>query len=347
MAQKSPDGRIKKFLSANSELIGWVVFGVFIISIYQFSSRFGVMLLNGEFAEWCNKLLPSLQDFITLTLSVIVEAVPFLILGIIISALIRYFLSSKDAFKMLPKNAFLRRIMLSMIGLILPVCECGNVPIARSLMANGLKPADVISFLFAAPILNPITIISTMTAFSFDTRMVWWRIIFALIIVQITAFIVSFFKEDSVINPEFEKLCDSHNHGSKLSNIFSSSRNEFWQLFTMLVLGASIAAATQIFVPRFIINAVGGDIFLSVISMITLSFIISICSSIDAFFALAYVRNFTTGSILSFLLFGPMIDIKMITLLKTTFRWKFIATITLTVFFLSLIVGLGVNLYVR
>ena len=70
----------------------------------------------------------------------------------------------------------------------LPVCECGNVPIARSLIANGLKPADVISFLFAAPIINPITIISTMTAFSFDTRMVWWRIIFALIIVQITAF---------------------------------------------------------------------------------------------------------------------------------------------------------------
>jgi uncharacterized protein len=116
------------------------------------------MLLNGELAEWCNKLLPPLQDFITLTLSVIVEAVPFLILGIIISALIRYFLSSKDVFKMLPKNTFLRRIALSMIGLILPVCECGNVPIARSLIANGLKPADVISFLFAAPILNPITI---------------------------------------------------------------------------------------------------------------------------------------------------------------------------------------------
>lgn len=106
MAQKSPDGRIKKFLSANSELIGWVVFGVLIISIYQFSSRFGVMLLNGEFAELYNKLLPSLQDFITLTLSVIVEAVPFLILGIIISALIRYFLSSKDVFKMLPKTPF-------------------------------------------------------------------------------------------------------------------------------------------------------------------------------------------------------------------------------------------------
>jgi uncharacterized repeat protein (TIGR03943 family) len=103
-----------------------------------------------------------------------------------------------------------------------------------------------------------------MTAFSFDARMVWWRIIFALIIVQITAFIVSFFKEDSIVNPEFEKLCHKHDHDSKLPNIFSSSHNEFWQLFTMLALGASIAAATQIFVPRFIINAVGGDIFLSV-----------------------------------------------------------------------------------
>ena len=68
MAQKIARWSHKKVLSANSELIGWVVFGALIISIYQFSSRFGVMLLNGEFAEWCNKLLPSLQDFITLTL---------------------------------------------------------------------------------------------------------------------------------------------------------------------------------------------------------------------------------------------------------------------------------------
>ena len=180
-----------------------------------------------------------------------------------------------------------------------------------------------------------------------EPRMVWWRVIFALVIVQITAFIVSFFKEDSIINPEFKSYCRSHKHNSNLPELFSSSRNEFWQLFTMLVIGASIAAATQVFVPRFIINAVGSDIILSVAAMIGLSFIVSICSSIDAFFALAYARSFTTGSILSFLLAGPMVDIKLIMLMKTTFRWRFIVAIVLIIFALSFAAGIGVNLYAR
>ena len=115
----------------------------------------------------------------------------------------------------------------------------------------------------------------------------------------------------------------------------------------MLTIGASIAAATQVFVPRFIINAVGSDIILSVAAMIGLSFIVSICSSIDAFFALAYARSFTTGSILSFLLAGPMVDIKLIMLMKTTFRWRFIVAIVLIIFTLSFAAGMGVNLYAR
>ena len=112
----------------------------------------------------------------------------------------------------------------------------------------------------------------------------------------------------------------------------------------MLSIGAIIAAATQVFVPRAIINTVGNDIILSVIAMIGLSFVVSICSSIDAFFALAYARNFTAGSILSFLLAGPMIDIKLIVLIRTTFRWRFIAVVMLIIFALSFAAGIGVNL---
>ena len=344
---KKPNNRLASFISNNRELLGWIAAGSLVVIFHNFSLHFGVWLASGEAGKWLSQAALSLQDFLTLTLSVIVEAVPFLILGTIISALIRRFLPPEKLVKILPKNALLRRLVLSIAGLALPVCECGNVPVARSLLARGLKPADVVSFLFAAPILNPITIIATITAFSFEPRMVWWRVIFALVIVQITAFIVSFFKEDSIINPEFKSYCRSHKHNSNLPELFSSSRNEFWQLFTMLTIGASIAAATQVFVPRFIINAVGSDIILSVAAMIGLSFIVSICSSIDAFFALAYARSFTTGSILSFLLAGPMVDIKLIMLMKTTFRWRFIVAIVLIIFALSFAAGMGVNLYAR
>lgn len=112
----------------------------------------------------------------------------------------------------------------------------------------------------------------------------------------------------------------------------------------MLSVGAVIAAITQVFVPRAVINIIGSDIILSVIAMIALSFVVSICSSVDAFFALAYARSFTVGSILSFLLAGPMIDIKLILLMRTTFRWRFIAVVMLIIFALSFAAGIGVNL---
>ena len=156
---KTPNNRLASFISNNRELLGWIAAGSLVVIFHNFSLRLSVWLASGEAGKWLSQAALSLQDFLTLTLSVIVEAVPFLILGTIISALIRRFLPPEKLVKILPKNTLFRRLVLSIAGLALPVCECGNVPVARSLLARGLKPADVVSFLFAAPILNPITII--------------------------------------------------------------------------------------------------------------------------------------------------------------------------------------------
>lgn len=335
---------INKLINTAKILTGWIIAPVLIVVIYLYSPQLGLWLISDKSDIWFNETATMLQDFLTITLSIVIEALPFVILGIIISSLIRRFLPPAKLTKILPRNPFWRRFTLSLAGLALPVCECGNVPVARSLLARGLKPADVVSFLFAAPILNPITIIATMTAFSFQPYMIWWRIIFALIIVQLTALIVSFMDENKIVRPAFKEYCRAHEHSSKFKEMLGSSRDEFWQLLTMLSIGAIIAAATQVFIPRAIINTVGNDIILSVIAMIGLSFVVSICSSIDAFFALAYARSFTAGSILSFLLAGPMIDIKLIVLMRTTFRWRFIAVVMLIIFALSFAAGIGVNL---
>ncbi|MDO4712727.1 MAG: permease [Candidatus Saccharibacteria bacterium] len=294
---------------------------------------------------WGAFLAATAQDFLTLTLSVIVEATPFLILGIGLSALIRRFVPLHRVLPRLPKNAVLRRLILSSLGLALPVCECGNVPVARSLLRHGLSPADTISFLFAAPILNPITIIATAAAFSGTPHIVWWRVIFALVIVQVVALIVSRLRSEHILQPDFAAHCHGPEDRS-LDALFNFSRQEFWQLFRMLTFGAMLAAATQVFIPRDIITAVGGDLMLSVVAMILLGFVVSICSSVDAFFALAYTTTFRQGALLAFLLAGPMIDIKMIALLKSTFTMRFTAIVTALVFGLSLLIGVGVNLYV-
>ena len=120
-------------------------------------------------------------------------------------------------------------------------------------------------------------------------------------------------------------------------------RDEVSLMLKVLCLGALIAGATQVFVPRDVLTSLGSDPFLSILAMIALAFIISICANVDAFFALAYSNTFTIGSIVAFLVFGPMIDIKMLTMMRTTYKARLLAVITLLVTLTSILIGLVVN----
>ena len=114
-------------------------------------------------------------------------------------------------------------------------------------------------------------------------------------------------------------------------------------MLKMLCLGGAIAGLTQIFVPREVLTNLGGHPILSILAMISLAFIVSLCSNVDAFFALAYTSTFTVGSIVAFLIFGPMIDIKMLALMRTTYKTWLLAVMTLVVTLSSILIGLVVN----
>ncbi len=114
-------------------------------------------------------------------------------------------------------------------------------------------------------------------------------------------------------------------------------------MLKVLCLGAVIAGLTQVFVPRDVLTSLGGDPFLSILAMIALAFIVSICANVDAFFALAYSNTFTAGSIVAFLVFGPMVDTKMLAMMRTTYKVRLLAVITLVVALSSILIGLAVN----
>ena len=120
-------------------------------------------------------------------------------------------------------------------------------------------------------------------------------------------------------------------------------RDEVSLMLKMLCLGAAIASLTQVFVPREVLTSVGSNPFFSIVAMIALAFIISICSNVDAFFALAYSSTFTVGSIVAFLVFGPMIDIKMLALMRTTYKASLLVMMTIIVTLTSILIGLVVN----
>ena len=115
------------------------------------------------------------QDALTLAVSVVVESLPFVILGVMVSIAVQLWVPGHLMFRILPRTPILRRGVLSLLGVALPVCECGNVPLARTLMTRGLTVSDSMTFLLAAPILNPITILVTYQAFGLSDGILLWR----------------------------------------------------------------------------------------------------------------------------------------------------------------------------
>jgi uncharacterized protein len=307
-----------------------------------------------------------LQDFITLALSIIVEALPFVVLGALVSAVIRLFGATQRLMHLLPKRPLLRRLSISLLGTFMPVCECGNVPVARGLVIRGMSVSESMTFLLAAPILNPVTLLSTAQAFRLDPSIVWIRMAGALLIANLVGGLIALHKNqmELVSKGFYNTLCEmevaenpghqhdhSHHHhhyvpagaASRLQEGIVVFRDEVSLMLKMLCLGAVIAGLTQVFVPREVLTTLGSHPVLSILAMIALAFIISICSNVDAFFALAYSSTFTVGSIVAFLVFGPMIDIKMLALMRTTYKVRLLAVMTLIVTLSSILIGLVVN----
>jgi uncharacterized protein len=122
-----------------------------------------------------------LQDFVTPALSIIVEALPFVILGALVSVVIRLFAPTERTIRRLPRRPLFRRLSISLLGTFMPVCECEKVPVARGLVIRGLRVAESTTFLLAAPIINPVTILATSSAFSLDPLIVVYRVTAALL----------------------------------------------------------------------------------------------------------------------------------------------------------------------
>lgn len=291
------------------------------------------------------------NDFLAVTIGILVEAMPFLVLGVIASVVVDLFVSADTFIRLIPKNRFLSHIFISLFGVFMPVCECGNVPVARRFLMRGLSVSHATTFLLAAPIVNPLTLWSTMEAFRLDPSVAVIRVIAAFLIANFIGLLFTFKEDqselltDSFASEVEECLIEDHHHHdhSKLQHALGVFRDEFVSTLNLLLFGAVIAAATQTFLPRSLIEGIGNSPLLSVLAMLLLAFIISICANVDAFFALAYAGTFTMGSIITFLVFGPMIDVKVLSMLRRTFKPTYLILLTVLVALLSILTGLIVN----
>jgi uncharacterized membrane protein YraQ (UPF0718 family) len=335
--------------------------------------------VNTFFSTWSS---PLWQDGFTLFLSIVIQALPFLLLGVMLSGFLEVFVGEQSLMRFLPSNAW-GSLAGGVFGFFFPVCECGNLPVARRLVLKGVAPHVAIAFLLAAPVFNPVVILATWTAFQGFPEIVLWRVGSSLVIAVVVAWIFSFQKDwQPLLNPEVQQerclntalnpssrsllqrgtfwLSQPSNNRLSRSAPEKTPRHSFKDLFSdlldvwirevqelsgVLILGAGVATLVQTLIPRTLLLAYGQDPILSILVMLGLAVIVSICSTVDSFFALAFVSTFTPGSLLAFLVFGPMIDLKSISLMTTLFQPKVIIYMTLLTLQFSGLVALCLNIF--
>ncbi|NDJ25302.1 permease [Nostoc sp. B(2019)] len=347
-----------------------------------------------------------LNNGFTLFLSLLVEAMPFLLLGVLFSSLLLFFVDERKLVEKMPKNPLLGALFGSMIGMLFPVCECGNVPVARRLLMQGVPTPVAIGFLLAAPTINPIVIWSTWTAFRDQPEIVVLRVVFSLLIATIIGFIFSFQKDLSpIVQPAIARYLKfnppskpelKHRRGryqvereatapsllqsgtyligekagiptridndliqatasayspskplaDKMRLLVDNSIQELRELGAVMIIGSAIAAAIQVLAPRELILSLGAGPISSIVAMLVLAAVVSICSTVDSFFALSFASTFSSGSLLAFLVFGPMIDIKSVGLMLSIFKPRTIFYLFALAAQLTFLFTLFINLHV-
>ncbi|MEB3162793.1 MAG: permease [Prochlorothrix sp.] len=320
----------------------------------------------------------------TLFMSLLVEAFPFLLIGVFFSSALLFFINERRLARLMPKNPFLGAIVGSLFGFLFPACECGNVPVARRLLLQGVPSPVAIGFLLAAPTVNPIVVWATWTAFRDQPEIVVLRVLCSLAIAIILACVFSVQKDvRPLLHPNLAKALPQPSDQARektlldggtfllgnpmtfeaaayqatlaaepvlptapldrLRLFLDNTFQELRDLGGVLVLGSAIAACIQVFVPREIILNLGQDSVTSIIAMMTLAGVVSICSTVDSFFALSFAGTFTSGSLLAFLVYGPMIDLKAVGMMLSVFKPRVILYMFLLITQLTFLAALIVN----
>ncbi|MBN8424972.1 permease [Microbacterium esteraromaticum] len=288
------------------------------------------------------------QDGLTLSISVLIEALPWVMLGVVLSIVVQVWMPADVLQRWLPRNAWARRAVLSLLGMFIPVCECGNVPFARGLMMRGLAPSEALTFLIAAPIVNPIVILTTHAAFGWDDGILVARLVGGYLVANLIGWIFSRHRDpQAMLTARFVDTCEqvAHEPGSPVRRSLVQFLVELRAVMPALVIGSALAGAVQVLVPRDVLLAIGSNPVLSILAMVALAMTVAICSNVDAFFALSFASTFSAGALIAFLIVGPLVDVKMIALLRTTYTTRVIAGVVGVVILAACAIGIGVNVF--
>jgi uncharacterized membrane protein YraQ (UPF0718 family) len=321
----------------------------------------------------------ALQNIKTVFVSIFLEAVPFLLMGVFLSSLMQWFVSEEMVRRLTPKHPVGGVLAAGLLGIIFPICECGMIPVVRRLMHKGMPAYIAVTFILSGPVVNPIVFTATLLAFPNHPEITMARMGLAFAVASAVGGLVYLFVKRNPLrapkiaaaevktHPGFKMALsphhDSHSHtharahSHGISNghhhahpknwrsFFIHAGDEFVDMSKYLVIGALITACIQTFVSRSDLIALGNGPAASYVFMMGFAYVLSLCSTSDAFVASAFSHTFALGPLISFLVLGPMLDFKSTLMLLSTFRTRFVIGLSLAIIALVFAGSWVVNLW--
>lgn len=286
-----------------------------------------------------------INTVINIFLGIILQALPFLMIGVLLSSFIQIFVPKATIGRRFPKSPGLGILAAIVGGFFLPVCDCASIPIFRSLVRKGVPLSAAVTFMTVSPIINPVVILSTYYAFSGNMSIVVGRICLGIISSVIIGFSFEFRPpEKNVLNGGvldglmcscgcYEDSESITTLKGKLGLFLRHSQAEFFDVGKYLIIGTFVSSLFQaVSISAFVSAQSGAALAISITIMMIMAFVLSLCSSSDAVVARSFASQFPAGALMGFLVFGPMMDIKNVMMLSSGFSKKFIGRLLVTSF---------------
>jgi uncharacterized membrane protein YraQ (UPF0718 family) len=336
----------------------------------------------------------NLQDFSISFLSILFEGVPFMFIGTLLSGIIDAFVPSETMEKILPRNQIAAIALSGVLGAVFPMCECGIVPVIRRLIRKGLPVSCALTYLLAAPIVNPIVALSTFAAFrgQHPGMVTSMRLLLGFGVACVCGLIVHRIPSRALLNrpmlaslrkqPALSRVRAQHVHEPALAGV-ASERNlvfpiipaeeivhlheeaheekhfgqkvvgaircsafDFLDVGFYLIIGAAIASVFNTAINKEVLLPLASNHLLSITGMMVLAGLLSLCSTSDAFIAANFL-TFPVTAKLAFMVFGPMMDMKLLFMYGLVFKKRFTFSFAFGLFAFVALLCLSLAFFLR
>lgn len=283
---------------------------------------------------------PYIKSINMIFIGILMQAVPFLLVGSFVSGLLQVFVSDDTLVRMFTGHQWLGYPLAVVSGFFFPICDCGIVPIASRLTQKGVPLSKAMVFMLAAPAMNPITILSTIYAFPGQPQYALYRVLLGTVVALLTGLVLNLTHvrtEDVFLSSSAACSCSvatvnvqGSGAAAKAESVLLISGQEFFTMGKYIVAGAFVCAVLQQVVPVSYFSNTGSRIILPLLLMLLAAFFMSVCSTSNAFIGRSFLNIFPMAAVMGFIVMGPMLDLSNLLMLGSNFKKSFIIRLACT-----------------